>query len=134
MNMSLMSVTFDVSQAEMSWLKVSAPANMSAMLVTFEVSQVEMSWLNELADANMPFMSVTLEVSQASIDGTSSSASQPWNAEWSVVGGDKSGRSMALTVRFVQKAKAPGMLPKRNVPHCLISANLVASDTDSQIG
>ena len=63
-NIWLMSVTLEVFHVEMSPLKEVAVWNMLAMLVTLDVSQVERSPLKREAAANMLLMSVTLEVSQ----------------------------------------------------------------------
>ena len=49
MNMPLMLVTDDVSQAPMSWSKASAPLNMKRMSVTADVSQAPMSSLKDCA-------------------------------------------------------------------------------------
>ena len=45
-NISLMSVTAETSQPEMSWLKASVLANMEFMSVTFETFQPEILPLN----------------------------------------------------------------------------------------
>ena len=45
MNMLLMVVTLEISQALMAWLNAVAPLNMLSMLVTLETSQLLMSSL-----------------------------------------------------------------------------------------
>ena len=65
--MSVMSVTEETSQPEMSWLKEVASRNMLFMSVTEETSQPEMSpKLKEAAQWNMPCMLVTFETSHLS--------------------------------------------------------------------
>lgn len=48
-----MSVTADVFQVPIGWLKNWAPLNMLRMLVTADVSQVPMGWLKDLQRQNM---------------------------------------------------------------------------------
>ena len=65
--MKLNSVTWDVIQFPMSWLKESAPENILDRSVTSETSQPLMFWLNAVQFPNMVDISVTWEVSHLEI-------------------------------------------------------------------
>ena len=56
--------TFDVSQSEMSWLKLIASLNMPCMVFALLVFHLEMSALNAALPLNMPWKLSTFETSQ----------------------------------------------------------------------
>ena len=62
LNMSLMSVTLDVSKSS-GWSNATAPRNMPLMSVTLDVSKSS-GWLNAVAPLNMSDMSLTLNVTK----------------------------------------------------------------------
>lgn len=66
LNIDIILVTPEMSQAERSWLNAEASSNMLSMLVTLDVSQLS-GWLNRSAEWNMETMLVTLDVSQPEI-------------------------------------------------------------------
>ena len=62
-----MSLTRDMSHAEISWLKTRVLKNMWLTSVTLDMFHLEISWLNSSVAENIFFMSVTSETSQFSI-------------------------------------------------------------------
>ena len=64
--MARMSMTLDVSRLS-GWLKADAPENISLMSVTLDVSQLDMSALNWLKPEKSAFMFVTAETPQLEI-------------------------------------------------------------------
>ena len=81
LNVSVISVTDEVSQLPMSWLNADALKNILVISVTSETSQLLMFWLNNSAFWNVSIIDVTLLVSQ--FDISSSKVVLPLNS-WSI--------------------------------------------------
>ena len=62
--MRLISITDDVFQVSIGWLKNSVLANMLLMLVTADVSQAPIELLKDQASSNIKLISVTADVFQ----------------------------------------------------------------------
>src|SRR5690349_19016891 len=118
------SVTLEVFQLPIGWLKAAAFKNMADMVVTLAVFQLPMGWLKSKAPLNRPFISVTPAVFQLPILAGPFSMAQPSNMRDMSVTPLRLGRSAALTCRLAQPRKAEPILVQATSPHCTMVSSL----------